>query len=1219
MSNINKEVIQFNAYDSNLEEGINLIEASAGTGKTFSIAMLVARFILQENFTIDQILVVTFTNAAAQELRDRIRARLVEIKAVISEKPSDDQALNQWVANLQNLPEAKILLINALADIDSAHIFTIHSFCQRILSQYALESGQVFGAELLQNDIPLRQQIAEDYWRLQTYARPIQQVGLLRSIAKTPYELLKFIDEIQGNSILLPKRVDLDDCLHELDQLIIALKPVIPTILATLQRALENEVTMFKPKFVDGFLIVRQRIEHWLNLERSSILKSDGVTPVDALLELTTQSFYSNALNGVKFRKTKALTAEERKQAFLEEQGIDLLPLEPLNELLSTLKIAFKQSLYEYLNIEQDKRLTKNNQLSFDGMIKRLASAVSGISPITGKNQQKQAFNEGQDTEHLKRVLQNKFPVAMIDEFQDTDDAQWSIFASLAENHNNYLYLIGDPKQAIYRFRGADIYSYLSAQEKSDRKYNLGTNWRSQPTLVEAVNTLFDVEKPFLIEPIEYLPVDAASKKRVLTQDNKAFEKMVLWVLDKNPDHKDGYWLSSKGQPKEQVRTHVVNEILNLLNINNQVLVKSHNYLTDHSKIEKKGDHNNKPLSPVDIAILVRSNPEAEAYQQALADHGLPSVLNSKISVLSSSQAEEIYHILNAVLRAGNLSLMRYALCQPWFGLNGNDLHSLQDQQQQMDDWIISFQLYHERWEKKGLLAMMQTLMDDKGVVRHLAKYRDVERRLTNINHILELLQEVAIGNRLSMIKTMQWLEDAMQGRVVAEGQELRLESDENAINIVTIHSSKGLEYPVVFCPDLWAKARVNKKDVAVFHRDGQQISDIGSDHFDEHLQLTQYEDQAEELRLLYVAVTRAKYRCYVAWADQRTLKDENQSAFAYLLKQRQGDDWIARMTDLCTQKPKVFEYQLLEVDKEIKAIYHQPIKQNLFSNKELKRQIKTKWMMSSYSALAYHSLHESVPELPLDKSQEQETSSAIEIPDNVSEEQEVLPKGAHTGNLVHELLEYTEFSVLANLLDDENYVKNRTEMIKRFAVNIDDESILDQLLQNTVKTALTHDDPEFILANLNESQCLKEMPFYFAVEQLNTLEINQLLKHSKSYLPLTQQQIQGQLTGFIDLICEYQGRYYVMDYKTNSLADYSIPSMTESMREHNYGLQYWLYSLVLHRYLQQRLPEYDFNIHFGGVRYLFVRGMNPSEPMSGVFQDQPDLVTIEALSIVFS
>ncbi|MDD1611040.1 MAG: PD-(D/E)XK nuclease family protein, partial [Methylococcaceae bacterium] len=227
----------------------------------------------------------------------------------------------------------------------------------------------------------------------------------------------------------------------------------------------------------------------------------------------------------------------------------------------------------------------------------------------------------------------------------------------------------------------------------------------------------------------------------------------------------------------------------------------------------------------------------------------------------------------------------------------------------------------------------------------------------------------------------------------------------------------------------------------------------------------------------------------------------------------------------------------------------------------------------------------------------------------------EELPKGANTGNVVHDLLENHSFSDLAQRKDISVL---RDKACQRYSLKLDRPELLDELLESVVKTPLSDTDMNFCLMNLSESQCLKEMPFYLAMQEMNAQHINKILQTTPAYQALSSKTMCGYLTGFIDLICEYQGRYYVMDYKTNTLLDYNEASLTLAMREHNYGLQYWLYTLVLHRYLQNRLPNYDYETHFGGVRYLFVRGMLPDVPMSGVYQDKPDCQRINQLAALF-
>ena len=264
---------------------------------------------------------------------------------------------------------------------------------------------------------------------------------------------------------------------------------------------------------------------------------------------------------------------------------------------------------------------------------------------------------------------------------------------------------------------------------------------------------------------------------------------------------------------------------------------------------------------------------------------------------------------------------------------------------------------------------------------------------------------------------------------------------------------------------------------------------------------------------------------------------------------------------------------------------------------------------MSSYTALAALT-QDDVPALPQDKAREEDLPTVVDV------QQAQLPKGTHTGNVVHDLLENNDFTALASAVD---ISVTRDQACRRYGLQLDEPEMLDKLLGKVVTTPLCNEDLQFYLAKLNDQHCLKEMPFYLSMQHINVRQINKVLQGVATFQPLNDKQMQGYLTGFIDLICEYNGRFYVMDYKTNSLPDYQSESLVQAMREHNYGLQYWIYALVLHQYLQNRLPDYQYATHFGGVRYLFVRGMRPELPMSGVYQDMPDLQRLTELAELFA
>ncbi|MCK5727425.1 MAG: exodeoxyribonuclease V subunit beta [Thiotrichaceae bacterium] len=1152
----------FNPFNTRLQSGINLIEASAGTGKTYSITMLVVRYLLEQNVTIDQLLVVTFTNAAARELRQRIRQRLLEVRGLlVSGKPCDDEGVNEWLVSLDTEPALLIQTLNlALADLDYASIVTIHSFCQRTLGQYALESGQGFNSALIDNIAPLKQQIVEDFWRIQMYSRSLPQVLVLCKMAKNPQELLKSIAGFATSVVLLPKLKSLDQCLDDYVGFIEIIPDHLGGVLESTALAVDSDSAYFKNKFIESFANNKHLIEQWLASDNRKQL------PLEAIFSLST-----DMLDGRK------LKTDQKKHLFLQRYGIDFIPLERLKAYYQHIQMVFKADCYYYLQDELSKRLIQANQLSHNDVIANLANALKDNNETT--------------KDDLKSLLQAQFPIAMIDEFQDTDKAQWSIFSSLVDaDSSNTLYLIGDPKQAIYKFRGADIYAYLAAQHQASHHYTLATNYRSQASLVEGVNAFFSVDDPFAIKAIGYYPVDAANEDGVLLCDGESYEKLAFRALEANP--KKGNWASNRRIAKEHIQAHVVDEICHLLTVKHRIQIAE------------------DAVMPADIAILVRSNKTAAEYQQALSAVGVPSIVNSKSSVFHSVEAKSLLIILQAIARPYHLAGIRYALCQAWFGYDGQGMYALLDDAGATEKWLIDFQRYHERWHEQGVLIALNELMSECDVVQHLSSRGELERTLTNIHHLLEVLQLQASEKKMNMSKLLQWFTAVQQDVDLYDAQVLRLESDKEAINIVTVHGAKGLEYPIVFCPDLWRHDTDRDKSTAHFTKDQQAYVDLGSDAFDQHKALEDNEQQAENLRLLYVAITRAKYRCIVYWVSQNNPK----SSLSYILEQHAGSDWHHRLASLQQAFPEFIEYSELPCEYEVTPTLdiQQNHQQEPLQCRSIKREINPNpWVMSSYSGLAHHSMDVAVlPELPVDKVEENEARSVVK---------DELPKGAHTGNLVHDLLEYNSFASLAVAPLTQDYIVLRDEGITRYAGDSHfDTDLLDELLQHTVNTALSVDDLDFTLANLSESQCLKEMPFYFKVAGLKTQDINTLLSYDPAYLALNWQQMRGQLTGFIDLVCEYQGRYYVMDYKTNYLEHYTKETMTQAMHEHNYGLQYWLYSLVLHRYLQKSLAGYDYSTHFGGVRYLFVRGMNPDVPCSGVFESYPELSVLEDFAAIF-
>ncbi|ASF46744.1 exodeoxyribonuclease V subunit beta [Methylovulum psychrotolerans] len=1173
----------FDPTSARLHQGVNLIEASAGTGKTYAIAMLVLRFVVENAISIKQVLVVTFTKAATEELKERIRGRLAEAKRALNAPHLADPAIRDWLEQLDIPPEdIRQRLAVALVDIDQAGIFTIHGFCQNVLHHYALETGQLFDAELTGDLASIKQACADDFWR-QQMARPLWEVAVLTARFNTPDALLGSLAGFPSAGLspttrikIHPEHGDLDAALNTLTSLAQQAASVLAPTAARLRQAFAED--KFKSSYQDNFELHYQALAAWLQEGRPDI-------PDPEAFALLTENGLLEALHGNKFRAAKGQTSAERKAAYLQGLGIDTAVFEDLAQAYQQIPLLFRRLLLETLRMDLDKRLQQMNLLSFDDVISRLADVLEtelGAALIT--------------------ELRQTYQAALIDEFQDTDDKQWLIFSAIfageaqgEETCRPFLYLIGDPKQAIYKFRGADIYSYLTAQKQAEHRYTLDKNWRSQPLLVAAVNTLFRREQAFLLPDLDFYPVKAAkaATSTALYLDGVAVPPLMFWQLP-DSDSKSGYWTA--GKAAELISRHIIDEVVALLS-------QDYDFRPEHT-----------PLQAKDIAILVRSNRQARDYQAQLRQAGVPAVINSTESVFASPEASDLYLLLQAVANPGDSTLLKQALTLSWLGLDGQSLYQLSHNEAELDQWHARFLGYYQDWQTAGLMAMLMELLERENIRLTIAQSIMAERQLTNLHHILELLQQAVLDEHLGMMKTLDWLRATIAAASTSgdENAQLRLESDDDAVKIVTMHRSKGLEYPVVFCPYLWQRndRLSNETELLTCHLHGQMHVDLGSEHFETHRAQALYEEQAEDLRVFYVAVTRAKYRCYLVWGNVRSEANPNNSAMAWLLDFADSGftGQQAILQDLADQAPDTFAYRLLTADTDSNPA---PLRltgktARTLQARSLNRSLYTRWQMSSYTALSALSQSDS-PELPPDKARE---------PANAAEQEPAeLPRGAHTGNVVHDLLENNRFADLANGLD---ISEQRDKACLRYGLKLPQPTLLDELLQAVVNTPLSA-DPNFCLKNLDDAHCLKEMPFYLAMQSMDASQINRILQDSPAYQPLSSKQMCGFLTGFIDLICAYQGRFYVMDYKTNSLPDYAPDTLTHAMREHNYGLQYWLYTVVLHRYLQIRLPDYDYERHFGGVCYLFVRGMQPEQPMSGVYWDRPDRGRVEDLARLFA
>ncbi len=1154
-----------------LQRGVNLVEASAGTGKTYAISMLVLRALVDLEVPIEKILIVTFTKAATEELRSRIRARLVEARNLLGEKMemeenTADQTLLDWVLTIRDRQVALARLQLALSDIDRAAIFTIHGFCQRMLVEQALESGQLFDVELLTDINHIRSQVADDFWRSRIYSLAPLPCSLLTGCFASPEHMLASVSEVFGeNGRIEPLSGPIEDVLHKLQTAMESLTCWWPVNSGELHRCLTTGWTgnCFKKQFTeDG--------QSWF--DSLTEFFSEKCFTVPANIQLLSRELLSRELNGNKFR------GDPKKEAYLADWPLPDKEIEAFLAAVDSLILTFRVQLAEELRSEVTRRLEQQGTMGFNDLILRLSKTL-----------------RGEQGNMLQQIIRERFQVALIDEFQDTDSTQWHIFSNLFGGNDHYLYLIGDPKQAIYKFRGADIDSYFQARQTASRLLTLEKNYRCHPLLVEEVNRLFSSRpNPFFFDEtvLTYRPVLPAKKAAEvdLLQGEESLAGMVYCVLERDPEEKNGRW--SSGKAASALRRFFVAELGRLLDQANPVFLQT---------------SGQQPLAPHDIAILVRSNRQAEEYRQALAEAGIPAVIGSRQSVFKTDECREMVLLLRAIAAPGETGRLKTALTISWFGLTGYRLHALWQDEEWVSGCHSRFLQYNLRWQEQGFLSMMTGLLAEEEVLPTLASRQMAERTIANILHLLELVQEQENAEHFGVGQILQWLEKMRKGDQSADNAELLLESDEEAVNIVTMHSAKGLEYPVVFCPYLWYasnRLKSEKYQISCHDEAHRLVVDLGSDKFEARREQAAREQMAEELRLLYVALTRAKTRCYVGWADVKpygSVADSRRSALGYLLFPEGDPDHQAQQEKFATMaKEKSAQCLTVSVD-DLPVHYAGNIqRQDLRPLQPSGRSLQTDWQMSSFSALASLSEYDD------------EYASAV-TPENKIAEQSLLPvvglpAGPNFGNVIHDLLESLSFSAIARQEQQETLSELLKQKCTRYGVDAAADAV-QKLLELVVATPLSENS--FCLSVLDDALCLKEMGFYFHLSRLATDRINALLADEPTVAPLSHRVMRGYLTGFVDLICEYGGKYYILDYKTNFLGelldDYTSEKLVEAMQSHNYGLQYWIYTLVLHRHLQNLLPDYSYEEHFGGVRYLFVRGMCPEFPGSGVYATIPD------------
>lgn len=1192
--------------------GSQLIEASAGTGKTFTISALYLRLILghggEQGFSREllppQILVVTFTDAATKELRERIRARLAEAARFFRGELDgadpllhllrDDYPQEQW-------PRCASRLEIAVQWMDEAAVSTIHGWCQRMLREHAFDSGSLFTQSLETDHSELLGQVMRDYWRRFCYGMRGESLAWVRGNWGSPDALLPRIrplfGRVRGQEDEQDPQSLIEATLRQRTEQLAQLKAPWGAWADELQQICRDAVAA---KQADGRKLQARYFEPWFD-------KLRAWAGDEQAMELDLGTGFT--------RLTPAGLAEAWKSGE-PPQHPALRAMESLREQLQGLaspdaRLLEHAAAWVSARFEVEKR--RRAEMGFDDMLLRLEHALGSDS--------------GQ---RLAALIREQFPVALIDEFQDTDPVQYGIFERIyritENNPDTGLFMIGDPKQAIYAFRGADIFTYLAARRATaGRLHSLDTNYRSSQAMVAAVNRVFlqaeeraEGRGAFLFRaqgdnPLPFVEVRAKGRGEQLLIAGQPCAALHCWQLESDEP-------VSSTTYRQQLAASCASHIVELLEGGQQGIS---GFADAAGKL--------RPCLPSDIAILVRDGREAQLVRAELAARNVRSVyLSDKDSVFAAQEAHDLLAWLKACAEPDSERMLKAALASLTLDLPLIELERLNQDERVWENWVMRFRRYRDIWQRQGVLPMLRRLLHDFQLPRALMGRSDGERVLTNLLHLAELLQQAAgeLDGEQALIRHLtEHLANAGQA---GEEQILRLESDEQLVKVVTIHKSKGLEYPLVYLPFICTSKPVDGQRLPLGWHDDQGVAHLTLTPDAAQIERADDERLAEDLRLLYVALTRAQHACWLGVADlKRGTQRSSQlhrSALGYLLggglslaASSQLGEWLAT---LAAGNPAITHGPLPEVQA---LCYRTPDSQReLLPPRKPRRAAAEHWWIASYSALRVGD-----QTLVADSSQAQQllddevldSQSLREVPAEAGDIHR-FPRGPNPGTFLHGLLEWAGREGFAEVAAQGPVIErtvgqrcNRRDWTGWIPT-------LTQWLQQLLVQPMPLQGVTLTLAGLERYQV--EMEFWFASHQVDAVRLDHLVaRHTHVGMTRAAAQptvLNGMFKGFIDLAFELDGRYYVADYKSNWLGPdaeaYGALAMEQAILEHRYDLQYVLYLLALHRQLRARLPDYDYDRHVGGAVFIFLRGVTSAG--HGLYHARPPRALIEQLDAMF-
>jgi exodeoxyribonuclease V beta subunit len=1147
-------------------EGTVCIEASAGTGKTYTIALIVLRLVMEKELDLQKLVVVTFTEAATGELSERVAAflRIARDYAGRGKRSKENELIADLVDGARETAGDQVLirLDNALLNFDLARISTIHGFCTRILDEFAFETRSSFGMDVAENQLELIDEILADFWRREIAPLDARIAKFLGGM--TPGSLGEYLRKFlafPGLDVSGPP-IDaraIDEFCAEYDRLHESWKES--------RERLLNMLTEDPGRFNQQRYKIISVSKYLDDIDQ---LFAEGKIN-ESMLKFSAGKLADSLKKGVKYTIPKipfAMQIEEFVGKYAQvPECVDAL---------------FKTKAFNYLVTELKSRQRARHIRSFDAMIRDLADALrTGGEPAAA-------------------VIRQGFSAVLVDEFQDTDPLQYEIFSRLFHSQDKIFFaIIGDPKQAVYRFRGGDIDAYVRARNSVPEasRFTINANYRSEPRLVDAINRIYSIDNPalgrrgpFLHPEIAYIQVQAKRDLLPPEQDGVMVPPITLWNV---PD--------GEGVNEWMVGRRIAEAIVGFMNPSKPLLLGPAS--------------DRRPVRLEDIAVLVGSHRLAATFKKVFVESGIRSVIGKSGAILESEEAGLIALSMDAVLNPSNEKAVRALLSSKLYGYDIDRLSQWEGNDAERLETLEKLNGSRVRWIKEGIASALNSFLSHTRAFSISDDADDElqqERRITNLRHLIELLhgEELRIGrNPERLLSAYVRMRSETAGTENDEMQQ-RLESDYDSVQIITMHKAKGLQWPVVFAPDLYKDGVSRNSAVLPVYSDGKnRRADLDPAKYDEIAEKVHDELRQERMRLAYVTLTRAESLLVAVTANRGKPEQPDLSPAALLLRSPE----LAALSD--EKGLLVRPVDLTPLDSPVQ-LQRQTVRGTgrPIAEWDAAKKLVQRWTVGSYTSLTRGAGFE---------------WSESEPDETPAEGIFAFPKGADAGTALHSIFERIDFASVGRAGEPTSQENSRLiqGILTDAGLYAESEGEWVGHVMEMVRQVLYAPIPVvgagFRLADLGPGERLEELEFHLTAahpdygkaavteEQLAAVvgrETGRIAKEKK---------LSGFLSGFMDLVFRHRGKWWILDWKSNHLGNspdrYDQPALERAMREHNYHLQYHFYTAALARYLMVASGKvFDYDRDFGGVLYLFIRGVDANG--HGIYHARPGRQLIERL-----